>query len=84
MLKGLRMAGLFEDGLAAHKRGDYATALKLWRPLAEQGLADAQYTLGIMYANGRGVAQNYAEALKWYRMAAEQGNVAAQCNLGVN
>jgi len=46
------VAGPFEDGLAAHDRGDYATALRLWRPLAEQGTADAQHMLGIMYANG--------------------------------
>ncbi|MGB7369299.1 MAG: sel1 repeat family protein, partial [Methylovirgula sp.] len=67
-------AGQFEDGLAAFKRSDYATALRLWRSLADQGNADAQYNLGVMYANGQGVPQDYAEAAKWYRLAADQGN----------
>ncbi len=42
-------AGPLEDGLAAYESKDYATALKLWRPLAEQGNADAQNNLGFMY-----------------------------------
>ncbi len=75
-------AGPFEDGVAADNRGDYATALRLWRPLANQGDADAQYNLGVMYHNGKGVAQDYAEAAKWYRLAAAQGNANAQNNLG--
>ena len=64
-------------------RGDYATALRLLRPLADQGDAVAQFYLGLMYDNGRGVPQNYAEAVKWYRLAADQGNANAQFNLGV-
>jgi len=48
-------AGPVEDGLAAAERRDYAAALKYWRPLAEQGNAFAQYNLGNMYAEGRGV-----------------------------
>ena len=72
----------FAEGYAAFERGDYATALREWRPLAEQGDADAQYNLGIMYENGRGVPQDYAEAVKWYRKAAEQGHASAQRNLG--
>jgi len=73
----------FYDGLAAAQRGDYATALQEWQPLAEQGNAAAQFNLGIMYATGRGVPENDAEAVKWYRKAAEQGNAAAQFNLGI-
>ena len=73
----------FDEGLAAAERGDYETALREWRPLAERGDADAQYNLGVMYDTGQGVAQDYAEALKWYRRAAEQGHAAAQYNLGV-
>jgi hypothetical protein len=76
-------AGPLEDGLAAYDRGDFATAMRLWRPLAEQGNVTAQYNLGVMYAKGRGVPQDDAEAVKWYRLAAEQGNVTAQYNLGV-
>ena len=76
-------AGQFEDGFAAYKRGDYATAFRLWRPLADQGIAGAQYNLGLMYANGWGVPQDYVASAKWYRMAADQGIAAAQNNLGV-
>jgi TPR repeat protein len=72
----------FEDGLAAAKRGDYATALKFWRPLAEQEYTGAQYNLGHMFRRGQGVPQDDAEAVKWYRKAAEQGHAEAQSNLG--
>ena len=76
------VAGDYDDGLAAYNTGDYATAMRLWRPFAEQGYADAQFNLGYMYANGIGFPQDYAEALKWYRIAAEQGHEEAQNNLG--
>ncbi len=74
-------AGL-DEGAAAAKRGDHATALREWRPLAEQGHASAQNNLGVMYNEGQGVQQEYAEAVKWYRKAAEQGFAGAQNNLG--
>ena len=76
------IAGRIEDATAAYDRGDYATALQLIRPLAEQGNAIAQYSLGVFYDTGRGVQQDYAEAAKWYRKAADQGEAAAQANLG--
>ena len=72
----------YQKGFGAYDRGDYDTALKEWRPLAEQGLSQAQYNLGLMYAEGEGVAQDYQEAVRWYRLAAEQGNEAAQGKLG--
>jgi len=72
----------FDKGLAAAKVGDFATALKEWKPLAEQGNAEAQNNLGLMYYKGEGVVQDYKEAVKWYRLAAEQGNGDAQRNLG--
>ncbi len=75
-------AGL-DEGVAAFDRGDYPTAIREWRPLAEQGVASAQALLGVMYAEGRGVPQDYAEAVKWYRKAAEQGHAEAQSNLGL-
>ncbi len=65
-------AGLVE-GVAAYNRRDYATALREYRPLVNQGHAIAQSYLGFMYDNGQGVPQDYAEAAKWYRKAAEQG-----------
>ena len=73
----------FAEGAAAYLRGDYATALREYRPLAEQGNAAAQTNLGFMYDNGQGVPQDYAEAVKWYRKAAEQGRADAQFNLGL-
>jgi TPR repeat protein len=72
----------YEKGLAAHEKA-YATALRLLRPLAEQGNAVAQYNLGVMYAQGQGVSQDYAAAASWYLKAAEQGNAVAQYNIGV-
>ena len=52
------------------------------RKLAEQGLAKAQYNLGVMYDKGRGVPQDYKAAVEWFRKAAEQGIASAQFNLG--
>jgi hypothetical protein len=83
MLTGAAAAGPLEDGITAAKRGNYATALRLLRPLAEQGRAFAQYNLGLMYAEGQGVRQDDAEAVKWYRLAAVQGVAFAQYNLGL-
>ncbi len=68
--------------MAADQRGDYATALREWRPLAEQGNAEAQFNLGNMYRKGLGVPQDYAEAVNWFRKAAEQGHAKAQLFLG--
>ena len=53
------------------------------RRLAEQGNAEAQFSLGLMYDNGEGVPENDAEAMRWYRLAAEQDDADAQVNLGV-
>jgi TPR repeat protein len=82
ILTGAAAAGPLEDAWTAYKRGDYATALQLWRPLAEQGNVAAQANLGFMYYHGHGVPQDYGEAAKWFRLAAEQGNATAQSNLG--
>ncbi len=73
----------FEAGMEAYDRGDYATALKEWRPLAEQGIARAQSNLGSMYEYGEGVPQDDKEAARWYRLAADQGYAIAQSNLGL-
>ena len=82
LLTGAAAAKPFQDGFAAYHRGDYATVLGLWRPLAEQGDVSVQYNLGNLYYEGRGVPQDDAEAVKWYRLAAEQGLAQAQYNLG--
>ena len=76
-------ADSIEEAEFAYDRGDYTRAARLFRPLAEQGLASAQNNLGGMYTQGRGVSQDYQEALKWYRRAAKQGIASAQNNLGL-
>jgi len=53
------------------------------RARAEAGVAEAQFNLGFMYVDGRGVPQDDAEAIRWYRLAAEQGYATGQRNLGV-
>ncbi len=68
---------------SACDRGEYATTLREFRVLAEQGLARAQYNLAFMYDNGQGVPQDHVQAVKWYRTAAEQGSARAQNNVGV-
>ena len=75
-------AGPKEDAFAAYRRGDYATALSLLRPLATQGDAWAQSTLGYMYRDGQGVPQDYKEAVRLFGLAAVQGFALAQNNLG--
>ncbi len=61
---------------------DYATAFSLFKPLAEQGNAEAQANIGLMYELGRGVNKDFVEAFKWYQSAAGQGTAWAQTNLG--
>ncbi len=73
----------FQVGLDAYDRGDYATALSELRPLAEQGDAEAQFNLGVLYHDGLGVTQNYIQAREWYTQAAVQGYAIAQIHLGV-
>ncbi len=67
-----------EAGWQAYLRGDYATALKEWRPLAEQGIAKAQSSLGLMYEYGEGVPQDDVQAYMWLSLAAAQGNELAR------
>ena len=67
----------------ALKKEDYALALTILRPLAEQGSSEAQANLGLMYELGQGVDIDFEEAFKWYRSAAEKGTAWAQTNLGL-
>jgi hypothetical protein len=79
------LAGPREDIKEAHtayRRGDDATAFRIVRQLAKQGVAAGQALFGAMYAEGAGVTQNYGEAMKWYRKAADQGLAGAQALLG--
>ena len=72
----------YKAGEDAYNLGDYATALREWRPLAEQGDALAQYNLGLLYRKGRGAPQDDVQARQWYEKAAAQGQAKAQYNLG--
>jgi len=79
---GAAAAGPLEDGVAAYQRHDYAVAMRLLRPLAEQGNAVAQYNIGLIYDDGDGVPQDYAAARAWYLKACAQGFAPSQNNLG--
>ena len=68
----------YQKGYDAYQAGDYAKTLKELHPLAEQGLAEAQFILGGMYLNGRGVPQDYDEAVKWFRLATKQWDADRQ------
>ncbi len=77
-------------GSRAYQRGDYATAIRKWKPLAEQGHADAQFGLGFMYYIGDrrsidpdAIPLDDAEVANWFRLAAEQGHADAQAYLGL-
>jgi len=70
-------AGPLEDADAAVKKRDYATAVRIIRPLAEQGDAKAQYTLGVFYDNGLGVPQDRVTSYMWFDLSAAQGKEGA-------
>src|SRR4030088_3500844 len=75
------VAGPWEDGMAAYNRGDYMPAIRLFRPLAEQGNAKAQNVLGVMYRRGQGVARNSMRAFLWLNRAAARGDAIAKAEL---
>jgi TPR repeat protein len=75
------VAGPWEDGMAAYSRGDYVPAIRLLRPLAEQGNAKAQNVLGVMYRKGEGVARSPARAFMWFSLAAVRGDAKAKARL---
>ena len=79
---GMSWRADLQKGLDAANRGDYATALRELKPLAEQGNAYAQNNLGSMCDKGIGVPQDNKTAVKWYKLAAKQGDAKAQDSLG--
>ena len=74
-------AAPIDDARAANAKGDYATELRIVRPLAAQGEAWAQLRLGFMYHKGEGVVQDHAEAVRLYKLAAAQGSARAKKTL---
>jgi uncharacterized protein len=77
------IAGPLDDAAAAIRKGDYAIAQQILRPLADKGDALAEFNLGQMYARGLGVQRDYTEAAAWLRKAADQGLAIAQLYLGL-
>lgn len=78
------------EDLYIHGRGyldrftpDYESAEKWFRLAAERGLADAQFNLGLLYLEGKGVPQSEFEARNWFLRAAEQRHAPAQVNLAI-
>jgi TPR repeat protein len=75
------VAGPWEDGMTSYNRGDYVPAIRLFRPLAEQGNAKAQNVLGVMYRRGQGVARSSVRAFLWFSRAAARGDATAKAEL---
>ena len=73
----------FDEGVNSYEAQDYQSALREFLPLANGGNASAQFYLGAMYYNGKGVPQSYSQAAVWYRKAGTQGQSGALNNLGV-
>jgi len=81
-IAGNSFAGPYEDADQAVDKGDYATALRLYRPLADRGDSRAQYAIGRMYAKGQGVPQDAVEANNWFNRARDQAKALAAYNHG--
>ena len=73
----------FDAGVVAFLEGDFAGALGHWQPLADEGHAGAQFNLGAMYRDGRGVPLDLGEAAWWFTKSAQTGHARAQYGLGV-
>lgn len=69
-------------GLNAYQCGDYAMALRIFRQFIDQGNVTAQFNLGLMCGNGRGVTQDYVQAHIWYKPATASGinNASKLCD----
>ena len=74
-------AGPWEDGMVAYNRGDYLPAIRLFRPLAEQGNPKAQNQIGVMYRKGEGVQPSPARAFMWFSLSARRGDAKAKAGL---
>ena len=72
-----------QRGQSAFNQQNYTQALKVWAPLAEAGVTEAQYGLGFIYESGWGVKKDYVQAFEWYEKAATLGHAKAQYNLGL-
>jgi uncharacterized protein len=75
-------AAVLKRGLDAIATGDYAVALAIFKPMADQGNAFAQFTIGQLAESGSGMPKNPREAARWYKLAADAGQTDAMTNLG--
>ena len=78
----LSFGATLDEGVKAFQKGDYKTALSIFEDLSSTNNSEAQYYLGIIYANGYGVKQDYLKAKEWLEKAAAQGHVEAQNEIG--
>jgi len=74
-------AGPWEDGMVAYNRGDYLPAIRLFRPMAEQGNPKAQTQIGAMYRKGEGTPRSLTRAFMWFSVAAKRGDAQASAGL---
>lgn len=74
VLSPLSWSADYQKGWTAFENRDYATALREWMPLAEQGDAGAQFSIGLLYDSGWGVLQDLVYAHMWWNIAASEGN----------
>jgi len=74
-------AGPWEDGMVAYNRGDYLPAIRLFRPMAEQGNPKAQNQIGVMYRKGEGVQRSPTRAFMWFSFAAKRGDGQAKAGM---
>ena len=80
LLLSANVAADFDNGLAAAQAGDFETALREFKPLAEEGRPDAQLYLGTMYNSGYGVIQDHVYAHMWFNIASANGLEKAREN----
>jgi len=80
---GVGWSASLKKDLYAERRGDCATVLREFIPLAEQKIVTPQAILGLMYREGQGLPQDYKTAVKWLKLAAEPGDACAQAILGL-
>jgi|GEM_PF-6705750 len=71
-----------DDAAPCNTQDECVKVAQQYRKAAEQGDADAQYRLGLLYYNGAGVAKDTTQAISWLRKSAEQGNADAETTLG--
>jgi TPR repeat protein len=75
------LAGPWEDGMVAYNRGDYLPAIRLFRPMAEQGNPKAQNQIGAMYRKGEGMQRSPTRAFMWFSFAAKRSDAKARAGL---